>query len=341
MEKLKALVSHRHFRTLFFILGLGLFGLLIFKFDPRALAENLAKMGYKFIFILLVALVWYLAYALAWQIFLKSLNREIHLSHVFKIKVVGEAINSMTPLSWGGGDPARIWMIKEHIPVQEGTASVVVDRTLNNLAIAVFMALGLVISFIKFSLPPYLELALILAILSIMGAAVFLWYRSHEGLFAFFLDVLKKCRLKKDFSDKTIKNIKEIDGHISQFYKNNKKGFILAFGLHFVGRLAGVAEIYLAANFLLYPIGLLDSYLLASMAVLVNLVFVFVPGSLGVMEGAFAGVFSLLNLDPLMGASIQVTRRLRVVCFGILGLFFMAQLRRGKGRLQKNALDSP
>jgi len=315
-------------RVLFFLLGLALFGFLIYKFNLKILAENLAKLGPKFIFILLVAFIWVVAYSLAWEIFLKRLNHNIKLSHIFRIKVAGEAINSMTPLSWGGGDPARIWMLKEHIPVQEGTASVVVDRTLNNLAIALFMIIGLVISFFKISLPTPMRLGLLVAILVIVGSAIFLYYRSHEGLFQFFLDLLQKLRIKKNFSEKTLKNVTEIDGHISEFYKANKKGFVAAWSLHFFGRLCGVLEIYLAAIFMGFPLEILDAYLLASMTVIVNMLFVFIPGSLGVMEGAFAGVFSLLHLDPSVGASIQVVRRLRVVFFGVLGLIFMSGLKK-------------
>jgi len=328
MKLLSSASGRRNLRIFFFLLGLSLFGFLIYKFNPRELAANLSQMGFKFIFILLVALAWYVAYSLAWEIFLKGLNRGIKLSHIFKIKVAGEAVNSMTPLSWGAGDPARIWMLKEKIPVQEGTASVVVDRTLNNLAIALFMIIGAVISFYKLSLPPSLRVGLMATILIIIGGALFLYYRSHEGLFEFFVDLLKKLRIKKHFSEKTLKNVAETDGHISQFYKSNKKGFVIAWSLHFFGRLCGVLEIYLAARFLGYPLGFLEAYLLASMAVIVNMLFVFIPGSLGVMEGAFAGIFSLLHLDPLMGASIQVTRRLRVVFYGILGLIFMASIQK-------------
>ncbi|HKY64468.1 MAG TPA: flippase-like domain-containing protein [bacterium] len=330
MKFLASPQSRRRLRQFFFLLGLALFVYLVVRLKPAVLLEYLRTVGWNFGWILLVSLFWYLAYALAWEIFLKNLSRRVRLWDILKIKVAGEAINSITPLSWGGGDPARILMLKDHIPVTEGTASVVVDRTLNNLAIALFMLIGVVITLVKFPLSPTLEIGLPLVLLIFVGASVFLYYRSHEGLFAFILDLLKKLRIKKTFSEKTENQVREIDGHISRFYKMNRKGFLAAFALHFFGRLCGVAELYLAARFLGHPLAWLDAYLLASVTVIINMVFVFVPGTLGVMEGAFAGIFALLKLDPAVGTSIQIVRRTRMLFWTAAGFVIMARMRGGE-----------
>lgn len=321
--------SRRRLRQFFFLLGLALFVYLVIRLKPAVLLEYLRTVGWNFVWILLVSVIWYLSYALAWEIFLKNLSKRVRLWDIFKIKVAGEAINSITPLSWGGGDPARVVMLKDHIPMTEGTASVVVDRTLNNLAIALFMLIGVVITLLKFPLSPALEIGLPLVLLFIVGASVFLYYRSHEGLFAFLLDLLKKLRIKKTFSKKTLNQVREIDGLISRFYKMNRKGFLAAFTLHFIGRLCGVVELYLAAKFLGHSVSWLDAYLLASVTVIINMIFVFVPGALGVMEGAFAGIFALLHLSPAVGTSIQIIRRTRMLFWTAAGFVIMARMRGG------------
>ncbi|MCE9624868.1 MAG: flippase-like domain-containing protein [Deltaproteobacteria bacterium] len=327
MNSLKSLQFRRFLRQFFFLLGLAFFVYLVIKLKPLVLLEYLKTVGWNFLWILAVSSVWIVAYSLAWEIFLKNLSKRVNLWDIFKIKTSGEAINTITPLGWGGGDPARILMLKDHIPVNEGTASVVVDRTLNNLAIALFMLIGVLVTFIRFTLPPVLKVGLPVTLFIIVGVSAFLYYRSHEGLFLFFLDLLKKLRIKKEFSEKTLKNVQEIDGHISRFYKMNRKGFAMAFTLHFIGRLCGVAEIYLAARFLGHPFSMIDSYLLASMTVIINMIFVFVPGALGVMEGAFAGIFALLHLDPAVGTSIQIVRRTRMLFWTAIGFVFMAQMK--------------
>jgi len=117
--------THRRVRQIFFVLGLLLFAYLIYRVKPEVIWQYLQKIGPKFIFIIALSCLWYLSYSLAWEIFLKTLSTRVHLWNIFKIKACGEAINSITPFSWGGGDPARVYLLKTHIPLTEGTASVV------------------------------------------------------------------------------------------------------------------------------------------------------------------------------------------------------------------------
>lgn len=318
----------KHARQFFFAIGLILFAWVIYKLKPAVILDYLKEVGWNFLYILLISVLWYAAYALAWEIFLKNLSKRVHFLEIFRIKVIGEAINSLTPLSWGGGDPARVLMMKDHIPVTEGTASVIVDRTLNNLAVALFVLLGVAFTLIKFSLPPALLAGLLASLAVILAASIFMYFRSHEGLFEFFIDLLKKLRIKKDFSEKTLTHAREIDAHISHFYKMNRKGFAFAFFLHFFGKCCGVLEIYYAARFIHHPLSMGDSYLLASMTVIVNMIFVFVPGTLGVMEGAFAGIFGLLGLNPAVGTSIQIVRRTRMLFWTAVGFAFMGKKKR-------------
>ncbi len=315
-------------RKLFFFLGLSLFAFLVYQFNPKVLWQNLTRVGFNYVFILGIGFLWYFVYTLAWYIFLKYIRANVNLRQAFTIKVAGETVNSLTPLSWGGGDPARIWLLSKIIPFRESAASVVVDRTLNNLALALFMLLGLIISFFQLTLSPAYQLGLAFLIGIIMAISIFLYLRSHEGLLEFFIDLLKKLRIKKSFSQSTLEHATTIDRHIANFYKGDKRDFFAALGLHFFGRLCGVLEIWLAALFLDHPLGFLDSYLLASLAIIVNILFAFIPGALGVMEGAFAGSFALFHLDPAVGASIQVIRRIRILFWGGVGWIFLIPYRR-------------
>lgn len=314
-------------RIIFFFLGLGLFGLLVIRLNPSTLWDYLQNLGPNFLWILAISCSWYLAYAWAWEIFLKNLSNRVKFWNIFKIKISGEAINSVTPLSWGGGDPVRIYLLKNHIPMNEGTASVVVDRSLNNLAIALFMFFGILLTLYYIPLPNSWRWGLLGTLVALIAGGLFLYLRSKEGLFEFFLDLLKTLRIKRHFSEATWQRVREIDRHIAHFYKWNKRGFLLAFLLHFLGRIGGVVEIFLAAKFLAGGISFLDSYLLASMTIVINMLFVFIPGSVGVMEGAYAGIFGLLGQNPALGASIQIVRRLRMVFWVAVGFLFLGPLR--------------
>lgn len=316
-----------HLRNVFLLIGLALFAFLIYRLKPAFLIANLRTVGWKFIYILAISFCGLLAHTLAWMVFLKNFAK-VRFRDVLKIKLAGEAISNLTPLTWAGGDPARILMLKNHIRLSDGTASVVVDRTLNGLGVALFMIIGIFITFIKFSLPTTLKVGLLVALSVMIAASSFFYVRSHEGLLEFFLDLMKKLRIKSHFSEKTVATVQRIDASIANFYRMNKKGFFVALGLHFSGKICSVFEIMIAGSILGHGVSFLESYVLLSMTVVVNMIFSFVPGSIGVLEGAFAGSFALVNLNPVTGTSIQILRRLRMLFWTGVGFVFAALIKR-------------
>jgi len=269
--------------------------------------------------------------------FLKEKPFRVPFFQLFKVKTVGEAINMINPLGWGGGDPVRIYLLKKWVPVAESTASVVVDRTITSMSIAVFMVLGIFLAFARFSVPLPYKIGFALSLLFILTMTIY-WYRKqHEGIFQFLIEILTKLKIRRHWSEKTLLKVKEIDALIMAFYTHNRMGFALAFLYNFILRLLGVVEIYLAAYFLGANLDWVASYLLASLTIIVNMIFVVIPGSVGVLEGAYAGVFHLIGRDPAVGTSIQIFRRIRMTLWTALGFYFIYHLDR-KTRLELKEL---
>lgn len=303
--------------------GVGLLAWLIWKVGPHAIAQNLIDLGWNFIPFMSVIFASYFFFTLSWDIFLWGHHYKINFWRLFMIKTAGEAVNTVTPLGFGGGDTVRVLLMKKYVPVAESTASVVVDRTLNSIAMVLFMLIGIFIAFWKFKLPRSLEIGFPIALLFMCGMTYYWYKRQHEGVFQFLVQCLIKFKIKKHWSDKTLQKLQEIDRYITEFYRHNKKGFYLAFFLQFIVRLLGVFEIYLAAYYLDYSLSFIGAYLLGSVTVIINLIFVFIPGSVGVLEGTYAGIFVLMGQSPAIGTSIGILRRIRVVICTAIGLYYI------------------
>ena len=297
-------------------------------------------LGWNFIPFMSVTFLSYLLFTVSWNLFLWGHHYKMKFWRLFMIKTAGEAVNTVTPLGFGGGDPVRILLMKKDIPVAESTASVVVDRTLNSIAMVLFMLIGIFIAFWKFKLPTSLEWGFPAALLFMCGMTYYWYKRQHEGVFQFLVECLTKLKIKKHWPEKTMAKLKEIDRYITEFYTHNKKGFYLAFLLQFIIRLLGVLEIYLAAYYLGTPFSFIGAYLLASVTVVINLIFVFIPGSVGVLEGSYAGIFVLMGQNPAIGTSIGILRRIRVVIWSALGLFYIYhQDRKTRLKLREMTFD--
>lgn len=326
---------------LFLAAGIILLIWLIQHVGAALILDYLKKLGWNFIPFLSVSFVTFILFTLSWNAFLKGHHYKMKFWRLFMLKATGEAVNTMNPLGFGGGDPVRILLMKKEIPVAESTASVVVDRTLNSIALVVFMLIGILIAFVKFDLPRSLQIGFPFSLLFIIWMTHYWYKRQHEGVFQFLVQCLIKLRIKKHWSEETLQKLKEIDRYITEFYQHDKKSFYFALNLQMICRILGVLEIYLAAYYLGYPLEFISAYLLASVTVIINLIFVLIPGSVGVMEGAYAGIFMLMHQNPAIGTSIGILRRIRVLLWSAIGVYYIYhQDRRTRLQLKKLTLET-
>jgi len=320
--------------------GIGLLVWLIQHVGAHLILDYMKQMGWKFIPFLAVSFITFMLFTWSWNTFLEGHHYSIKFWKLFMLKATGEAVNTINPLGFGGGDPARVFLMKKDIPLAESTASVVVDRTMNSIALVVFMIVGILIAFIEFDLPLSLQIGFPVSLLFMFWMTYYWYKRQHEGVFQFLVEFLKKVKIKKAWTPETLEKLKEIDRYITEFYKHNKKGFYLAFWLQILCRILGVLEIYLAAYFLGMEMSFVSAYLLASLTVVINIVFVFVPGSVGVMEGAYAGVFMLTHQNPAVGTSIRILRRIRMLVWSAVGIYYIYhQDRKTRSQLQHLVLE--
>lgn len=307
------------------LLGIGIAFLLLFvdRLGWQNVVFYLREMKIEFVFILLIASGWYLLNCLAWEQFLEARKARISLWRLFQIKVAGEAINTATPLSFAGGDPLRIAFIRRFFSGREGAASVVLDRTIHSLATALMMGLGAILAIGTLSLSQRLRIGLLILLGVLFAALVIAIFRQHRGLFVGIVAVLDFLGLGKWIRKGVRQKLGHIDEQIQYFYRSGKLRFYASIFFHVLGRLLGVLEIYAIAAFLDIHLNFLNSYFLAMLGALINIIFVFVPGSMGVMEGAYGGLFHVLSLDPAGGIALQLVRRIRSFVWIGIGFFFI------------------
>jgi len=279
-------------------------------------------------------------YTSAWMQFLGRLSDGIKFWELFRIKITGEAVNTLTPVNFIGGDPVRIYLLKKNFPVSEGAASVVVDRTLHSVAILVVVMIGIIVSFLTFeSLPANIKFGVPIALLVSAAFMAFILIHQRRGLFGLLLGACRRLRIKREFSEKTVKRFMELDSHIVEFYETNHRGFIIALTCHITGRMLGILEVYAIGRIVSDDFTFFAALVLTALAPMVHAVFAFVPGALGIMEGAFSGVLYLLHLDPAIGITIQIAKRLRATFWILLGLLFLGAHDRKKVWEEKELIE--
>ena len=276
------------------ILGLILIAFLCFSVGFQNIVNLLREMGFRFAIVLAIALGWHVLNTWGWHFVLPP-YRNIPFFKKFKIKLKTEAFNTLTPFASSGGEPLRIWFTQNYYSLEEGTISVVLDKSIHILSGFCFALIGFVISLQKIDGQNTFSLFAALLICLMVG-----WIVIH---------LLKKNS-----------KVQGMIAHAFSFYRFQKGRFFLSAGCHMMGWILGMLEIYIILLFMGHPLSILNAYLITAFLIILHTFSSFIPSSLGVSEGGLYLLFSALGLNPAIGFTVGLARRLRSIFWSLIGI---------------------
>ncbi|MBI2345392.1 MAG: flippase-like domain-containing protein [Deltaproteobacteria bacterium] len=313
----------KHLRHGFLIVGIVIFWVLADRIGWATIGDQLLRLRWWITPILALSFCWTWTAMLGWRRALNRHSGRIGRWPLLRIKVAAETINTLTPVNFLGGDPFRIYLLKRYFPWTAGAASVVIDRTINSIAILATVLIGTTAAFWRI---PHIPLNIrygLPIVLTIASAFVaFLFAHQHRGLFGFLMHAARRLRMRRSFTRPTIERFEELDGLITDFYRRDRRGFWTVFAWHLIGRLLGIVEIYWIGQAVHPGFGFVEALVLGGVAPIINFCFTFIPGAVGVLEGTFTAVLYLMALPSAIGVTIQIIRRFRAALW--IGLGFMA-----------------
>ncbi len=288
---------------------------------------------------LAAAAVYFLAFLIdtaSWQLALPSVRLNgAWLYRLWKVRMVGEALNLVIPAGSLGGEPVKAVLLKRGhgIGYHEGAASLFIARTVNILALVAFAAVGLALMLGVEALPRSFVLAAGLGLLALgLGVAGF-YAVQRWGAASFLARRLvawrrrggrRGGRLAGRLAGRLegfLEPIHAVDDRFEQFYLRRRLRFAGALGLAFLNWLLGAAEIMVIMWFLGAPVSPSEAWLIEAVAQLVRAGIFFVPASLGVTEAAMVLVYDALTGRPSLGFAVALIRRARELVWIAWGLW--------------------
>ena len=112
---------------------------------------------------------------------------------------------------------------------------------------------------------------------------------------------------------------------IRRFYVHKRIHFFSAAAWCLAGWCGGLLETYLVLRLLAPGRGWETACAVEALAMLLNNMFLFVPGRAGTAEGVRTGVFVLLGLPAATGVAYGLVRRAREILWVLPGLVFLAR----------------
>ena len=305
-------LGHRAVLPLLGLLGLAI---LVWRADTHAVKVAVLEVGWGIVLVVGQEVVAHLLNTLGWRFaFAREHVASLPFGELLRLRLAGDAINYLTPSATIAGEYARVAMLGDRLDADVRAASVVVAKSAQTLAQAVFMAAGLSLLGAGFVIAgPRRSLALWGLGLGLLFAILLIYGSTAARLGPVRAILRNAARRLAEF-------LRDHPGRVvlSTFM------FVLAYGW-------GCFEAYWICRFLGIPVSVFTALAIEVLSVTVDGILFMVPAKIGTQEGGKVAVFAALGLPASLGLAFGLVRHVRELSWAGIGmlLYFLSARRRG------------
>jgi hypothetical protein len=302
------------------LLGLGVTAFLIRRVGPAAIVHALARVGPRFIWIVIAYAAATAVGAIPWGLLLPRRARP-SWGAVLTSRFAASGLAAVLPF-FGIGEAGRLlWMPRPARP--NGTAAIVVDRLIFLVAGALFL-LGAVGSARSLgSLPAGLTTGAVVVALSIVVGVVGVAVVAAHGQLG------RACVAAVGVLESPRAADRAWEPALRAMLVGPRRPLIASLSVHLVSRLLFALEIYAGLRLLGLPSGWRETSIFAAVPIALSVAGTFIPGQLGLQEGVQALVAAALGIGPAAGLTLVLLQRVRQLLFVPLSGLLIAMVTRG------------
>ena len=330
-------------RRLALVAGLVLFVWLLHRIGLGVIASSLKRVGWGFAAVLALEAVVVLFTTLGWRQAL-SPPCQVPLSALFAMRLAGDGVNALAPAAVVGGELVRAGLLSRYVPAAQALGSVGLAAMAQFLGQVLFLGLGAILVRGGALQPRLRLLGLALLVFLVIFAAVLARIARRRGdspgrfgrLWTWLARGLPGGFLREGFG-------RDLEEQVFGAVRDRPGRLALSVLFFLAAWLVSVGEVALVLFFLGAPVAAATTLSIAVLAVLVEGVLFFVPARVGVQEGGLYAIFLALGLDPVLGFTLGLVRRLRELTWGLaglLGLGFLRGRREGAAAPDTSAIPS-
>jgi hypothetical protein len=324
------------------VAGGALFVLVVRQTGSRELWQRIYQLDARFLLLLFISGLRPLVRAAAWLHCLPRSERQGIFFYLWRARLIGDAVGNVTTAGPLLAEPARLVVLSGRIPLTTATASLSLEFLSYFLSACLVMLAGLLVLLTQFALDASLRrastvsLLLLISIIALVLLVVWRRWSLVAGLRlvaarlgawqGFSADFQSKLRLQ-------FGKLRKIERHTFDFARHYPRDFAWVCLCEASFHLLGVIEIMLTLWLIGASSGWLAAFIFESVNRLINVVFAFVPIKLGVDEAGTALLAQVLGFTSLLGVTLAVYRKLRVLFWTLVGLLLLlnAYLRKPHG----------
>ena len=252
-------------------------------------------------------------------------HRHFNFVQAFAVRLGGEAISFLTFTGPLLGEATKVALLRKRVPLTYGVPALVVDNLLYNLSVVFFVLSGACVMLFTYNLPPLIYYSLIgIAVVAALGiAAAALAAKRRLMLVTWVLDQMARLRLSPKVILKRRQHIYHIESKVYDFYKHHPGVFFGMIGCDLLAHVSGAVEVYVTLRMLGYVPHVGQAYIIESLTKVINFIFAFVPGTIGVYEGGTGVVLKTLGYATAIGVTLGLVRKAGTVFWTSIGLLIL------------------
>lgn len=309
-----------------YILGIAIFVILIWDFGVDKILINIRKTGWWFLPVIAVWGLVYVINALGWYIILGEDKGKIEFWRILGISLGGFAINYITPFVNLGGEPYRIYALKEFTGINKSVSSVTLYRMLHIISHLLFWLAVIPVTFFVIPVSLKFAIALVILFIAIFLMVAFVFTRHKLGIYEALSNILRRLKFLKFLNKKLEKNknnISEIDRQIRDFYFNRKRTFYTVLGMEFFARILAAMEFFFIFRSIGIDISVFQAlYIHGASSLFLNILF-FMPMEFGTREGSLYITLKAFIPDASVGIYIALVNRVRELFWIGIGMLLI------------------
>ena len=312
----------KRFMAVMLLVGVALLAVVIAQTDLGEARERLVQLGWGgAIGVLVIYVVGFVILTASWLVTLPSARpTPAWLYRLWKVLMVGSALDSVTPLAGLGGEPVKAALLKRQYGVdyREGAASLVLIRMTDLVAQTLFISIGFLLMFREDLLPVAYRWAAAGGLV-LFGVVVLLFFLVQRRRAFSWL----RRRLAGDWFQRRVGSrgvealdaLREVEDRLVSFYTKKRGRFVASVAFAFIDWMSSALATFVAIRLLGIPIDFGDAIVIESFVVLVRSAFFFVPGDIGTQDAAQVLICSAVTGSAPVGLALAALRRVRDILF--------------------------
>ena len=309
----------------FFLIGLALLIWLVYAYWAQV-EQSIVNAGWGILLVVALNILRHFGRAFSMYLAVSPEHRNFKYRSALLARFGGEAVNFFTFTGPFLGDATKAVLLRRNTPITQSASAVILDNILYYISVVMMVLAGVAVLVAKFGSSGSAMNEVLLAIV-IVFFLLFVFFvaavlRKPEP-FSHVLRFLERRAWAPHFVLKHADGIRDVEKNVFQFYHDRRRDFFLIFFTSVAVHVVSIIEVYFVLGFLGEQRDLSNAFIIESLTKVINAVFGFIPGTIGVYEGGNGLIFKTLHLGTAQGVALALIRRAGILVATALGVIVL------------------